>query len=306
MGNTTNIEDRRIYVVLNPVAGDGKGADVEEQLPEYWQALNYTVYETSEDDDLAQVVNEALQDGYDAVAAVGGDGTVSQVANGLVETGAPLIVIPAGTGNALAKELKIPQKLEEACRLVTEAIEIRQLDAICTEDNCFFWQIGIGLESLVMKETSEAAKESIGVAAYAWTGIREAFGWQPHHFTIEIDGETHKLRAAELVAANSATMGMLEMDWGDQVSPDDGVIHLGAVKADSALDYLRSVIAMILDQTRRHALIQYFPVRESFKIEAERPLPVQGDGESVGKTPISAKVIPGALHVIVPAGEEPE
>jgi diacylglycerol kinase family enzyme len=63
---------------------------------------------------------------------------------------------------------------------------------------------------------------------------------------------------------------------------------------------------MILDQTRRHALIQYFPVRESFKIEAERPLPVQGDGESVGKTPISAKVLPGALHVIVPAGEEPE
>ncbi len=202
------------FVVMNPVAGEGDGDKVENALHAALDDSRYDRYDMTGEEDIRDVVRDALSEKeYDWVAAVGGDGTVSLVADGLIDFDVPLVVVPAGTGNALAQALDIPQNLEDAFQLINKDSRMRHLDALKIGDRVYLHQVGVGVESVTMENTSSDQKNRWGVLAYLWNALKEVVGLESYHFTLTLDGEKHELKAAELVVANVGIVGVLDLEW---------------------------------------------------------------------------------------------
>lgn len=290
------------FVVLNPVAGKGQPERIKEILQSSLGKERYDLYETTGEESLPDVVQTAVKEhDYAWIAAIGGDGTVSQVVNGLVGSDIPLVILPGGTGNVLAQDLGIPQDIEAACELLLHKGRVQHIDAIQINNNYFVHQIGIGLESMMLDNTSSEQKNRWGMAAYLWTAVKEAFGWQPHAFTFTIDGETHHLAASEVAIANAGKIGAFGLKWDDEIRPDDGRIDIVLLQARSLADYAQIIWALVTGQQRKSRRFKIFSAWKEIRVETKQPLPVHGDGEIFENIlPFTAVVIPKALKVILP------
>jgi diacylglycerol kinase (ATP) len=293
----------RVFVVLNPMAGKSTAAEVRAALDRHFSADIWMqeIYETTGDEHVADVVRAALNRGCDLVVAAGGDGTVSEVAEALIHTGVPLGIIPVGTANVLARELGLPLDLEGACALLAGPRATDSIDAMQVGDKAFFLHIGVGIDSLMIRDTDRAAKRRFGRAAYLWTALKWLIGYQPRRFTIVVDGRRLRPHAAQVLIANGGVMGMAPFRWGPNIRSDDGLIDVCVVSARSLLDYLRVVWQVLIGHRRRSPNIRYVTAERSIVVDADRPLPIQGDGEIIGETPVQVRVVPEAVEVVVPA-----
>lgn len=296
-----NMNATRIFVIWNPAAGQQAENEVPHMMEKFFNAdrWSYHIHKTEEDESLVKTVRQAIDAGYDWVFAAGGDGTLSAVADGLANTAVPLGVIPVGTANALAQALDLPMETEAAGALLSGETAVRAIDAIQIDDSYYLIQLGMGLDSRVMENTSRDLKNRLGPLAYVWSILKQAVGWQPHRFDLTIDGQKHHLHASELMVTNGASVGVLSLEWHDAIRPDDGQLDMIVIKARSLWDYLNILASMIRGQQQRAAQMRHFPVKQSFTIASEKKLPVQGDGDIIGETPVQAKVAAQAVHVLV-------
>jgi YegS/Rv2252/BmrU family lipid kinase len=292
----------RAFVVLNPVAGHSDAEALRQALEQRLAGEDwaYEVYRTTGEDRVGEVVRAALDREFDVFVAAGGDGTVAGVANGLAQTGTPLGIVPVGTGNTLARELDIPLDVEGALDLLVGDHAVLELDALRVEDRFFLLNMTVGISALTMRDTDHVDKRRLGVLAYLWTGLRKFVGWQPHRFNIVVDGQESRIRASEVAVANIGAIGIPTFRWGPQVRPDDGRLDVCIVRARSALDYLRVGWSLLLRQQRRDPCIRCLSATRGVSIRAGRSLPVQADGEFVGRTPVRVAVVASAVRVIVP------
>jgi len=231
----------------------------------------------------------------------GGDGTVSDVAEALIGTDVPLGIIPVGTANVFAHELGIPLDLEGACALLGSQDSTTSVDAMKVGDQYFVLQIGIGIDSLMIRDTDRQSKRRFGRAAYLWTAFTRLIGYQPVRFTIVADGRRIRPRASQVLIANGGVLGVPPFRWGPNIRPDDGKVDVCIVSARTALDYLGLIWHTIWDQQRRDRNVRYLTATRSIAISADQPLPIQADGEIIGETPLQIEIVPDALKVIVPA-----
>lgn len=303
--NDQNQPQRRGYVVLNPVAGDGEPEELEAAVREGLGDVAYDLYETTGDESIPDVVRQALDENeYGWVAAVGGDGTVSQVADAVAGTDLPFGIIPAGTGNALAQALGLPEDVAEAAALVAAAPAIRPIDAMRYNDRTYFLQVGAGLESMTMEETSSEEKNQWGILAYLKTAVQQATGWQPHQFTLTVDGKTETVEATEVAVANAADIGVFDLEWDEEITLDDGRLNVALIQARSFTDTLKALGAILLGRQRESAEMKIYAVSDEVTIESAEDLPIHGDGEVLDKAwPVRIEVVPEALRVIVGAGD---
>jgi YegS/Rv2252/BmrU family lipid kinase len=291
-----------VLVVLNPVAGTHDPAQVrqviEDHLSADGQALEW--YETTGDEYLPDVAREAAERGFRMVIAVGGDGTVSEVASGLVHSNTALGIIPVGTANVLAHELHIPFALEAACRLLTGEQHTTRIDAMQVNDRFFFLHIGMGLDALVMRDTQREHKRRFGIFAYIWTGLTLLFGYQPRRFVIVADGKRHRRRASQVVIANGSTFGISQLRLGSHIHPDDGFIDICVLYAQRLPDYLTIAWHFLTRRHGRERKIRYYRAHQSVIINTHSTLPIQADGEILEQFPLHVRVVPRAVSVIVP------
>jgi YegS/Rv2252/BmrU family lipid kinase len=292
----------QVFVVLNPLAGTSDAAAVRASLDKHLQpaGIVYDVYETTGEEDMSQVVHAALERGATIVVAAGGDGTVSEVANALVGSQAALAILPVGTANVLARELSIPIALDAAVALVAGQHRLRAIDAMQVGDRFFVLQIGIGLDSLMIRDTDRTAKRRFGQLAYLWTLVIRPLGYQPRRFTVVVDGERQRPRAAQVLIANGGALGLQFLRWGPDITTDDGRIDVCVISARTLIDYLGLLWHTLLGKQRRNRHVRYLQATRSVAVSADRPLPVQADGEIISQTPVKLTVIPHALRVVAP------
>lgn len=292
----------QVFIVLNPVAGRSVIDAVRATLDRYFdpQIWNCEIYETTGAEDVAELVRDAVGHGCDMVVAAGGDGTISAVANGLAHTEIPLGILPIGTANVLAQELGIPLDLDAACQLLTNQHTFTCLDAMQVDDHLFILQIAIGIESLMIRDTPRAAKRRFGRLAYIWTALKWLVGYQPRRFTIAVDNQRLRPRASQVLIANGGTLGMQPFRWGNEIVPNDGRIDVCIVSARTVLDYLSLVWHVVRGQSRRSHKVRCLPAHQTVVISSDHTLPVQGDGEIIGQTPVRIQVVPQVVQVIVP------
>src|SRR6266542_2810482 len=294
-------EQARIFVVLNPMAGSCTAADVRQAVDrQLGEQIQTNIYETTGDEDVVALVRAELTNTPSMVVAAGGDGTISDVAEALIGTDIRLGIIPVGTANVFARELGIPLDLEAACALLGSQPNTTSVDAMKVGDQYFVLQIGIGIDSLMIRDTDRQSKRRFGRAAYLWTAFTRLIGYQPMRFTIVADGKRIRPRASQVLIANGGVLGIPPFRWGPNIRPDDGKIDVCIVSARTGLDYMGLIWHTLLGQQRRDRNVRCLTAARRTAISADQPLPIQADGEIIGETPIQIEVVPDALKVIVP------
>jgi YegS/Rv2252/BmrU family lipid kinase len=291
-----------VLVVANPVAGTRDIRRVRAVVQRRLDAAGWEHewFVATSEDGTRDAVHDAVGRGFDLVIAAGGDGTVSTVADALVASPVPLAILPTGTGNGVALQLRQPLSVAGSLDMIVGQHDVRFMDTVRVGDAHFLLNVTVGITASTMHETHQEAKRRFGRAAYAWTLALKLAGLQPHRFRLTLDGAEHTVRAADIMVANCAAVGTPIARWGPHVRPDDGCLNVIVVRADTVPRLLRVVLNVILRRPERDPDLDFMTAARSVEIEANRPLPIQGDGEFVGWVPVRMEVVPNAVRVIAP------
>jgi diacylglycerol kinase (ATP) len=292
----------RVFVIVNPSSGNLSPDDVRQALTRHFVAgcPPCEIHEVTAGEDVTDVARRAVREGYEVVVAAGGDGTVSFVANALVGTRARLGIIPLGTTNVLARELGIPIDLEQSCRLLSGENGTAEIDAMKVGGGHYFTQIGIGVDALMIRDTTTESKKRFGSLAYLWTAAARIVRFRGRRFSIMADERKLRARASQVVLANSGALGTSGLRWGPDVRIDDGRIDVCVVRARTVRDYISVAWNVARHRHQEDRNIEILPACRAIAVHADHPLPVQADGEIIGQTPIQVAVVPRALAVVVP------
>ncbi|MFL5533372.1 MAG: diacylglycerol/lipid kinase family protein [Gemmatimonadales bacterium] len=245
----------------------------------------------------------------DIVAVFGGDGTTMQAAAALVGTDVPLGIIPGGTGNLLAGNLRIPPSPARAARALLSA-RPHALDLGRMERpggyQYFAVACGAGYDARVMAATLSQHKRRWGMGAYVATSLRLIASIQSSLHVITIDGVRYEVHAAMVLVANCGEVIPRVVRLGPGITPTDGLLDVVVVRADNLPQSLRVVwdLLRIGPATLGHATSLGHARGREIQVEAEEVQPVQLDGEPGGETPFTASVVPGAIRILVPAGSK--
>ena len=292
----------KTFVVMNPVAGTLEAAVVQEKIQSILQAhdIPFEIYETNQESPIRQVVRDAVKQGFKLFLAAGGDGTLSSVVSGLVATNIPLVVVPTGTWNALARNLDIPLQIDQALELVFQQHRIRTIDAMQVEQEYYILNISAGLSSQIMKSVQREEKRRFGKLPYIWKGFTQILGFQPCRFDVKIDGRPTVFRASELMVANIRILGLKSLQLDTDIHMDDGKLNVCRIYAQNLRDYLNLLISMLRGDQDRNWHVLCVEALHEIEINSNRKLLVQGDGDIIGRLPITVKLRPKAVSVVTP------
>jgi len=268
-----------------------------------WQA---EVAATGGPGDARRLAAEGVADGVDAVAVFGGDGTTMQAASALVGTGVALGVIPGGTGNLLAGNLRIPAAPVRAAQVLVHGRRRRiDLGRVERDDGTHYFAVagGAGYDARVMIETSSEHKRRWGMVAYAATTLRLLHELRSITYHITVDGREYEANAALVLVANCAEVIPPFVKFGRTVRPDDGILDVIALRADTLGQSVRAIWDLLREAEggAERAFVGFARGAE-VTVEAFPPQPVEFDGDGAGRTPFTATVVPGAVEVFVPEG----
>jgi YegS/Rv2252/BmrU family lipid kinase len=293
----------RTYVIQNPVSGQ-VGADVvRAQIVQVMEdnQIPYEVYETNGREKLHEVVKAAIDKGFEQFIAVGGDGTISGVASGLVNTGIPLVILPSGTVNALARELQIPIGIQQTADWWVSNRQIRKIDVLQIRDRYFLLNVSLGVSASIMKEAKREEINKLGVFAFLRQALKRRSELPAYRFQVAIDGAITYLRATELFIANSGTLlGLKALQLDPKADLDTGRMSVCYARLQSLFDYVRIALKLIAVPSEEKKELNCTDAFHEVRIHANQPIPVQGDGEQVGTTPVTVTLVPRALNIVVP------
>ena len=290
---------RRVHVIVNPASGkDQPVLSVLNRV--FGSELEWDISITKEAGDARRQAADAVQRGVDVVVACGGDGTVMEVANGLVGSGVPLAVLPAGTANVLAVELGIPRNLEQAAKLLTDAETVqRSIDVGEVDGSFFLLRLGIGFEAVMIANADREFKQRFGTLSYPISAIQSALTTDSvADYRITIDGETHEAKGVSCMVANSGKIGLGDLTVNPAMAVADGLLDVALLRAPGQEE--ETVADPPEQDTRPDPLLLHWQGHE-ITVEADPPQPIIFDGDPRGETPITIVVRPQALTVLVPA-----
>jgi YegS/Rv2252/BmrU family lipid kinase len=297
---------KHILVIINPASGKAKPEVAERTISTALEAVDasFELRTTGAPEDPRAWARAAGGEGFDVVLAAGGDGTVTAVATGLLESDAPvpLGIVPMGTGNGLARVLRLPMDAAKAIEAMHEGHELA-LDVVKVDSHgsiaLFF--LGAGLDAEINRDADPAAKKRFGFLAYVGATARNLWGRRNHSVDLTIDDRRETFEAHTVTGFNAGQFELVGFDVGPDVDPHDGYLDITVMRSPGFWTSLAAVLRLASGQ--REASMNSRRAR-SFRIDARPPLLVHIDGDVVGSTPVAGAVLPGALRVIA-AGDYP-
>lgn len=295
----------RVTVIVNPISGFGATLHrAQRRVEEAEQVLRAAgadpdVLVTAHAGHAGELARRAVARGARRVVAWGGDGTVNEVASALAFGDVPLGIVAGGSGNGLARALRVPRRPADALRLAVVA-PVRRIDAGEIEGRLFFNVAGVGFDAHVAHEFSRRARAR-GLSRYAAVVARELWAYVPRPVTVTIDGVTREHRALLLTIANGSQWGS-----GAVIAPsalvDDGFFDVVTVEPRSLLHAAWQVPRLF---TGRIATARGVTIRRArdVVVAGTPPLVYHADGEAlIGDGPVlRARIRPGVLAVASPA-----
>lgn len=290
------------FIVLNPVAGIGNAQMLRRQIENrfYHFGWNTRFHVTTAEETIAPLVRQEIDGGVNMVVAVGGDGTIAAVAAGMVNSHVPLGVIPTGTWNAIARHLAVPYSVARAVKVMTGSHKIKKLDLMAVGDTYQAMNLSIGVSSSMVANTGRTEKRRWGNLAYFNHLLKQVFGLQQLRYTIIADGRRYRGRAAEVFVANYGVVGLNAIEAALQIKPDDGRVDVLILRARTIFDVPALFWQILVERQKRTPKYRQISVEKSLIIHTSPSAIAQSDGEIIGKTPVSIKVLPRCVNVIVP------
>jgi diacylglycerol kinase (ATP) len=247
----------------------------------------------------AAVLANAHAHKYDAVFTLGGDGTVMEVLGALAHKGPALGILGGGTGNVVARTLRIPLNPARAVPMLLAGDEAVMDLGRLSDGRRFAIGVGVGLDATMISEAPARLKKRFGFMAYVIGGYKAVIRNQKFSLRLTVDGVAYERRASAVLVANLGAVLNDLVSFGDGIVHDDGVLNACVFSPQSLGDALRILWRMLRKDFSPDPCLFYKSGRE-FTIETTPPMPAQVDGELLPHTPLSVSVDPLAGRLLLP------
>lgn len=290
----------RTFFVVNPAAGRGRGKSVWERIrPQLHTGGAWEAALTTDPGHATALARRAAENGFDRVAALGGDGTINEVVNGLIGTDAALGLVPGGTGNDYARMMGVPadplQAAEFALSGPTRMVDVGEVE---TDGGRRHYPnvAGIGFDAAVARNVNAYPKYLGGTVPYVLGVVKTLWRYRPQNLRFWLDEEPLERKVLLAAVGISRWYG-----GGMMITPDalldDGLFDVCIAGNFGRLEALRLLPTTYTGSHVRHPKIEMRRCRE-LRVTAETQVAVHADGEVLGDLPATFRVRPGALKVI--------
>jgi YegS/Rv2252/BmrU family lipid kinase len=290
--------DRHVALLCNPSAGGGRATRILPQVEEELRRLGIVFHtETSRGLEHARALASAAATAGEAVVTLGGDGLAGCAAGALRGIpGALLGVLPGGRGNDLARALGIPRDPRAACAVIATGMA-RPLDVGDVDGRTFVGIASLGFDSDANRLANEAPSR-LGSLVYVYGALRALAAWKPARFDLTLDGEPLQFTGYSVAAANSPGYG-----GGMLLAPtarlDDGLLDI-VLAGNLPKRRFLTLLPKVFKGTHIHDPAYRMLRAREVHIDADRPFVLYADGDPIGETPVTVRIVPNALQVLAP------
>lgn len=253
-------------------------------------------------DEPATAIARRMASSADRVIAMGGDGTVTEVAAGILAAGTriPLAVVPLGTANILALNLGIPDDPAAATALAVEG-DAWPIDVGRMNGETFLLTVSTGLHAEMVARADRRSKRRWGLVAYGLAGWRANQEVARVRHRVICDGVAEEFEVTMMQVMNCGAVFRRAWELAPGVSPIDGTLDVLAYRAASIPEYMLAAAQVLRGAPTSTDLVEHRRAAR-VSIATDPPLKVQRDGEPAGRTPIEVDLLPRALRVVMPEG----
>jgi diacylglycerol kinase (ATP) len=289
---------REIALLTNPSAGKGAGSRTAAiALPRLREA-GFRVHELEGRDgpEALALARQAVAEGVESLVVVGGDGMVHMAVQAVAGTDVNLGIIPAGTGNDVARYLDIPRKDPQAAADVVVGSQVRTIDLAKAGPTYFVTVLAAGFDSKV-NERANHMRWPRGQMRYNLATLAELRVFEPLHYTLELDGEVRRLDAMLVAVGNGPSFGGgLRITHGAEL--EDGMLDVVIIKPMSKPELVKTYPKLYSGRHVTHRCYEHHLVRTV--TVAAPDVVAYADGERLGALPLTVEVVPRALRVLAP------
>jgi diacylglycerol kinase (ATP) len=281
----------RICIIVNPAARGSKARL--ERLKKLTR--NVVIRMTKGPGDAEAQTERAVEQGFGTIVAAGGDGTINEVVNGIGSAHVTLGILPMGTVNVLAMELGIPFNLVAAWKVI-RAGNVRLIDEASANGHLFVQMAGIGLDAQIVEQNNRHIKKVLGPLSYLLTATKVAAMRPPR---LRVISEGHATVEGSFVLVGNGRLYGGPFSLFKEADMQDGLLDVCVFRHMNYLHLVRYFRGMLFGSLASFSDVDYFKAR-SLRVEANRHVPLEADGELVGHAPVEFIVRRRKLRVLVP------
>jgi YegS/Rv2252/BmrU family lipid kinase len=269
---------KRILFIINPISGTAAKAQIPGKIEKYLdqERFDYEIRNTEYAGHATRLATQAAHDGIDIVVAIGGDGTVNEVARALVHTRTALGIIPSGSGNGLARHLLIPLNVRKSIDIINRC-EIHELDYGVINGYPFFCTCGMGFDAFVSQKFAETGKR--GPITYIQKVLEEGVTYKPETYEICIDGDTTVYKAFLISCANASQYGN-NAYIAPQASMSDGLMDVIIMEPFDVIEAPQIAIDMFSKTLDKSSKIKTMQTKH-LHVHRSQPGVIHYDGDPV-------------------------
>lgn len=290
----------RVHVIINP--GSGQPKPILHTLNAVFRPkdIDWDISLTKKSGDAERFARLAAESGANIVAAYGGDGTVMEVARGLMGLETPLAIFPGGTANLMSVELGVPKDLSKAVEIAAdEDSRILPIDVGTVKGGYFLLRVGMGFSARKVEYADRKLKDRFGVMAYSLAAVKAVTAKNEANYRLTVDGKVWEIRTRACQVYNAGNMGKAGTAPVPGISVEDGLLDLLVLREKATFALLTHGVGPAIRHSEE--LFYHWQGRQ-ICIESDPPQPVHIDGEIVGTTPVEIGILPKAIRVLAPRG----
>ena len=288
----------KVVFIVNPIAGTKPKQMIASAIAKHFPADSCEIIFTEYGGHAHEIAMQKVEEGYGNIIAVGGDGTVNEVASALVNTTCKLGIIPVGSGNGLARHLHIPVQLHASLEVIKNH-KTQLIDAGRVNNRYFFCTCGTGFDASVGKKFAGDSRR--GMVSYVRATIHQYIVYSPKKYVLKTGNHKVKLEAFLVTFANSGQYGN-NAYIAPNAKIDDGLLDLCILRPFPKTSTLELGLRLFFKNIDQSPYLELLRVKKAtLKRKGKRRITIHLDGEPMKtRATLKVKVIPEALQVMVP------
>lgn len=293
-----NVQDIKVQAIINPISGVGSKRKIPKMIEEVCvkKGCSLNISFTEYAGHASELTQQAIQEGANHIIAVGGDGTVNEIARAMTHSNAILGIIPKGSGNGLARELHIPMDVKRAIDMIAKG-HVSTIDCCKANGRVFFCTCGVGFDAAVSQKFANENRR--GSLTYIKNTVEEYLSYKPESYELLVDDQTIKEKAFLVACANASQYGNNAF-IAPHANIQDGEMDVTILSPFTPLDIAPLAIQLFTKQIDRNSKIKTMKARQVTIIRQHSGV-MHLDGEPVmADNRIDITVEPKALRVFTP------
>ncbi len=273
---------KHITFIVNPISGGHQKDDILKMITELTdrEQFDLDIRMTEYAGHAAEIATKSAQEGVDIVVAVGGDGTVNEVARSLTHTQTALGIVPCGSGNGLARHLCIPMNVRKAIEILNHC-KIMEFDYGVVNDIPFFCTCGMGFDAFISLKFAEAGKR--GPITYVENVLKEGLKYKPETYEVEDETGARRYKAFLIACANASQYGN-NAYIAPEASMRDGMMDVIVMEPFTALEAPQISIDLFNKTLNQNSKIKHFQTQK-IHIHRQTPGAIHYDGDPIMTDP---------------------